>query len=180
MSKKEEVISQKCRLPEHTKNSFNLQWIYAICGAAITSRKLIPAIAWSTDFCRLDLEVGFFSITFTFALNNYSKYYPTCLNFLHSGCQMFHNVPDNCTNSCSERYKWYLWLSPVSADMICHSWLPWILLLYRTIPMIYSESLKASGHPAGSGIEQSHQQSQCQISSLCPTTSKGIFHNPRR
>lgn len=116
----------------------------------------------------------FFSITFTFALNNYSKYYPTCLNFLHSGCQMFHNVPDNCTNSCSERYKWYLWLSPVSADMICHSWLPWILLLYRTIPMIYSESLKASGHPAGSGIEQSHQQSQCQSSSL-PNYQKGDF-----
>lgn len=158
-----------------------MQWICAISGADITSRRLIPAIAQSTHFCRLDLGVGF-SITFTFTLNNYSKYCPTCLNFLHSGCQMFHNVPDNCTNSCSERHKRYLWLFPLCQQIwfATADWLPWISLLYRITQMIYSETLKASGHSAGSGIEQSHWQCQLQGSPLRPATKKVIFHNPRR
>lgn len=94
---------------------------------------------------------------------------------LHSGCQMFHNVAANYTNSCSERRKGYSWLFSMSADMFCHIGLPRILPLYRTIQMVYSESFEASDHSAGSGTAVSLRENARWKALLSPQLPKWWF-----
>lgn len=94
---------------------------------------------------------------------------------LHSGCQMFHKVQLAATNSCSERRKGYSWLCSMSADMVCHIGLPRILLLYRTIQMVCSESFEASDHSAGSGTAISLRENASWKALLSPQLPKRWF-----